>query len=103
MNATATVHITHDAHLLYHAHPGPSFDPAAHRIPQAVRIHDVPAPQHRMPQQPPAVVQQQPPPPPNLPTIGVRVDNVGIPAMTPDGVVLVDDPGSRCVSAFPLV
>ena len=115
MHATATVHIPQDVHSLYHAHSAASFDTAP-RIPPA-RILDLPvaAAQHRMPQLPP-----QPPPPPQQnhhhsqqsassthaaaavaaaqpPAPTLRFDKVGVPAMTSDGVVLVDDPLSRCV------
>lgn len=114
MHATATVHIPQDVHSLYHAHSAASFDTAP-RIPPA-RIHDLPvvALQHRMPQPPP------PPPPPHQnhhprqhsgsstnaaahqpPAPTPRFDKVGIPAMTSEGVVLVDDPLSRCVHLSP--
>jgi len=117
MQATATVHIPQDVHSLYHAHSAASFD-AAPRIPPA-RIHDLPVAvaQHRMPPPPPPPQQNNnhsqqsgpsssthaaasvvPAPAASQPSApSSRVDKVGIPAMTSDGVVLVDDPLSRCV------
>lgn len=95
MNATATVHITQDVHSLYHARSALSFDPAPRIQPAAARIHDIPAPHHRMPQ--PQQVHNQQPGPPNASASTSRVDKVGIPAMTTDGVVMVDDHESRCV------
>src|ERR1700733_3398082 len=114
MQATA-VHIPQDVHSLYHAHSAASFDPAP-RIPPA-RIHDLPVAvaQYRMPPPPPqqnnnhsrqsgpsssthaaaAVAPAHAASQPSAPTS--RFDKVGIPAMTSDGVVLVDDPLSRCV------
>lgn len=97
MHATATVHIPQEVHSLYHAHSAASFDPAP-RLQPAARIHDVPAPHHRMP--PPQQAHNQQPGPANAPAAASRVDKAGIPAMTSEGVVLVDEAESRCVFSF---